>query len=336
MQHVYAIALTLFVSAFAVLAGRTFAGEHPTDPFLGDWQGEKLVAQIIPRGSGKYQINLLPEFDVKCEPLAVFDANVADGVLRFDQDGWKGELKGDRFAGSGTIEGKPVTFELKRVVRLSPHVGAKPPEGAIVLFDGSGFDHWQVHRSRIPSTEIAWELHDNCMRVTPIDNKSPAGHSIATKQAFQDFRLHLEFRLPLMADKTGQARANGGLAFEDYSWYEVQILDSYGLEGLDNECGGIYKIAAPAVNMCRPPLMWQTYDIEYHAPKYADDGTRVEPGRISVNHNGKQIHTDVELPDPPKAQQRRKAKPDSATVGRIILHYHKNPIEYRNIWIENL
>lgn len=336
MQRVRFAALSLLVLAFVVLAGRAFAESLPTDRFLGDWQGEELVAQVIPRGAGKYQINMLPEFDVKCELLACVDANVTDGVLRFDQDGWKGEVKGDCFAGSGTIEGKSVTFELKRVVRLSPCVGAKPPEGAIVLFDGSGFDHWQVHRSRIPATEIVWELHDDHMRVMPFDDKSPAGHSIATKQAFKDFRLHLEFRLPLMADKTGQARANGGLTFEDYSWYEVQILDSYGLEGLDNECGGLYKIAAPAVNMCRPPLMWQTYDIEYHAPRYADDGTRTLPGRISVTHNGEQIHKDVELPDPPKAQQRRKAKPDSATVGRIILHYHKNPIEYRNIWLEKL
>ncbi len=336
MLRVYAIALSLFVSASAILADRAFAESLPTDRFLGDWQGEELVAQVIPRGSGQYQINLLPEFDVKCEPLACVDAKVADGALRFDQDGWKGGVKGGCFAGSGTIEGEPVTFELKRVVRPPSRVGAKPPEGSIVLFDGSGFDHWQVHRSKIPSTKIVWELHEDYMRVTPIDSKSPAGHSIATKEAFQDFRLHLEFRLPLMSDKTGQARANGGLAFEDYSWYEVQILDSYGLEGLDNECGGIYKVAAPAVNMCRPPLMWQTYDIEYHAPKYADDGTRTRPGRISVIHNGKQIHKDVELPDSPKAQQRRKAKPDSATVGRIILHYHKNPIEYRNIWFEKL
>ncbi len=336
MQRVYGIALLLLVSAFAVFADRAFAEDHPADPFLGDWQGDELVAQVIPRGSGKYQINLLREFDVKCEPFAVVEANVADGTLRFDQDGWRGELKGDRFAGSGTIEGRTVTFVLKRVVRPSPRVGAKPPEGAIVLFDGSSFDRWEVHRSRIPSTRIVWELHDDYMRVTPIDSKSPAGHSIVTKQAFQDLRLHLEFRLPLMADKSGQARANGGLAFEDYSWYEVQILDSYGLEGLDNECGGVYKIAAPVVNMCRPPLMWQTYDIEYHAPKYADDGTRARPGWISVIHNGKQIHKDVELPDPPKAQQRRKAKPDSATVGRIILHYHKNPIEYRNIWLKEL
>jgi len=116
----------------------------------------------------------------------------------------------------------------------------------------------------------------------------------------------------------------------------VQILDSYGLEGRDNECGGIYRIAPPAVNMCRPPLMWQTYDIEYHAPRYDEAGVRTTPGRISVNHNGKQIHQDVELPDSPQAVERRQANPRAVPAGRIVLHYHRDAIEYRNIWLEEI
>lgn len=324
------------LTAVLLATGIAPANQPRPEPFLGDWQGEGLVAQVIPRGGGNYQINLLPEFDAKCEPLAVVKARASDGVLQFDQDGWAGELKGGRFTGSRPVENGSGAFELKKVVRLSPTLGAKPPAGAIVLFDGTGFDHWQVRRGRIPSSQIVWELSDGYMRVAPVDRKSLAGHSIVTKRAFQDFRLHLEFRLPLMADKTGQARANGGVTLEDYNWYEVQILDSYGLEGRDNECGGIYKVAAPAVNMCRPPLLWQSYDIEFHTPKYDTDGKRTRPGRISLRHNGIPIHKDVELPDSPGAQKRRNADPGSVTVGRVILHYHKDPIEYRNIWLEEL
>lgn len=137
-----------------------------------------------------------------------------------------------------------------------------------------------------------------------------------------------------MADKPAR-RSNGGLTFGDANWYEIQVLDSYGLEGLDNECGGIYRGrgAAPAVNMCRPPLMWQTYDIEYQAPRYDADGKRTQPGRISVQHNGVPIHKDVELPDSPAAEQRRQTNPASIPTGRIILHYHRDPVEYRNIWL---
>jgi hypothetical protein len=305
-------------------------------PFLGDWQGQGLVAQVIPRGANRYEVKLLPEFDIGCEPLAVLAAAAANGELRFDQGGWTGRAKEGVLVGSRVVDGEPVAFELQHVIRQSPRVGAKPPDNAVVLFDGSGFERWEVQGRRPSSDRIVWQLHGGAMRVTPADRASRAGHSLVTKQAFQDFRLHLEFRLPLMAEQTGQARANGGIAFEDPNWYELQILDSYGLEGLDNECGGIYKVAAPTVNMCRPPLMWQSYDIEYHAPRYDQQGNRVRAGRISVNHNGRDIHTDVELPDSERAQRRRQDNPDSIRTGRIILHYHKDPIEYRNIWLQEL
>jgi hypothetical protein len=336
LNHRYATLSLSLLSLLCLLSLANVAQAATEDPFLGDWQSGQLVAQVIPRGSGRYQINLLPEFDTRCQPLAVVDAQESDGVLRFAQDGWSGQAQAGRITVSGTTDGQQREFVLQPVQRPSPRIGAEPPAGAVVLFDGSGFDHWQRHGGRGAEDQITWELCEDFMRVAPVDKQTLAGHSLVTKGAFQDFRLHLEFRLPLMADKTGQARANGGLAFEDANWYEVQVLDSYGLEGLDNECGGIYKVAAPAVNMCRPPLMWQTYDIQYHAPRYDEAGQRTRPGRISVTHNGKCIHDDVTLPDSPKALQRRQANPDGVSSGRIILHYHKNPIEYRNIWLQEL
>ena len=321
---------------FLGIVGTVPAGEQASDPCLGDWEGEGMVAQVIPRGDGNYQINLLGEFDVRREPLAVLTARADDGGLHFDQNGWKGQTRQDRLIVLQRADDKSGPVEMVNVIRQSPRVGASAPRGAFVLFDGSGFGQWEVHGKAGPATQVVWEHVDDFMRVAPMDPETRAGHSLVTKRAFKDFRLHLEFRLPLMADKSGQARANGGVTFEDANWYELQILDSYGLEGLDNECGGIYKVAAPAVNMCRPPLMWQTYDVDYHAPRYDEAGNRIQPGRISVNHNGKQIHNNVELPDSEKAEQRRKADPKSVTAGRIILHYHKDPVEYRNIWLEEL
>jgi hypothetical protein len=230
-------------------------------------------------------------------------------------------------------DGQAAAFELKPVVRPSPTVGAQPPQGAVILFDGSGYDQWEAQSAAGPPPEIAWELCEDFMRVAPVDKEKRSGHSLITKRAFRDFRMHFEFRLALMPDKTGQARSNGGLVFGDANWYEIQVLDSYGLEGMDNECGGIYKVGAPAVNMCRPPLMWQTYDIEYQAPRYDADGKRTQPGRISVQHNGEPIHQDAELPDSPAAEKRRQTNPQAIPIGRIILHYHRDPVEYRNIWL---
>ena len=322
--------LLLFIICEGVYAAES------SDRFFGDWEGTGLAAQVIPRGNGRYRINLLPQFDTRVEPLAIVEGRMVDATLSFDQDGWKGVAKADRLTIAKPGTGQNESIVLKRVLRPSPRVGAKPPDGAIVLFDGTGFENWDVQAKRVPADRITWKLVDDFMRVTPIDPKTRAGHSLVTKRKFKDFRLHFEFRLPLMADKTGQARANGGLVFEDVNWYEVQVLDSYGLEGLDNECGGIYKVGAPAINMCRPPLIWQTYDIEYHAPRYDSAGNRTKPGRISVIHNGVTIHNDVELPDSEKAERRRKADPTGVNAGRIILHYHKDPVEYRNIWLEEL
>ncbi len=324
---------TVLVAALVMGLGR--ADEGQDEPFLGDWQGKALVAQVIPRGGGQYQINLLERFDDVAKPFMSIAARVEDGALQFEKEGWKGE----------TVDGQLRVFQpgnelsrhdLVRVQRQSPTLGAQAPEGAVTLFDGRSFDRWEAQVRRGPATDIVWELHGGCMRVAPTDKETRAGHSLVTKDRFRDFLLHLEFRLPLMADKTGQARANGGVTFEDPNWYELQILDSYGLEGRDNECGGLYKIAAPKVNMCRPPLVWQTYDIEFHAPRYNAAGDLHRAGKISVEHNGRQIHKDVELPDSPSSQQRRKSNPDTISTGRIILHYHKDPIEYRNIWLKEL
>ncbi len=105
-----------------------------------------------------------------------------------------------------------------------------------------------------------------------------------SKQKFGDCQLHVEFLLPFMPASRGQARGNSGCYLQGR--YEVQMLDSFGLAGEDNECGGIYGIRAPDTNMCFPPLSWQTYDIDYTAAKY-EDGKKVKNATITVRTTAK-------------------------------------------------
>ena len=116
--------------------------------------------------------------------------------------------------------------------------------------------------------------------------------------------------------------------------YEVQILDSYGLEGRDNECGGIYSVGSPFVNMCAPPTQWQTYDIIFHRPQF-EDGEVVKRATFTVIHNGVLLHHHRKIlggTTHKKAPKYKKHKPK----GPIQLQDHGNPIRYRNIRIREL
>jgi len=196
--------------------------------------------------------------------------------------------------------------ELKKITRESPTAGAKPPADAIVLFDGKDTETFQPGAQMTPEGLL----------------KQGAN----TVEQFQSFTLHLEFRLPLMLEALGQSRGNSGVYPQGR--YEVQILDSFGLEGRHNECGGIYKTHEPLLNMCFPPMAWQTYDIDYTAAKY-EGGSKVKHARITVKQNGVMIHENVELP----AVTPSAPNVEGPEAGMLHLQNHNAEVRFRNVWI---
>ena len=150
---------------------------------------------------------------------------------------------------------------------------------------------------------------------------------VTSNELFGSFKLHLEFRLPFQPFARGQGRGNSGLYMQGR--YETQILDSFGLKGKHNECGGVYTISPPAVNMCFPPLVWQTYDIDYTAATYDDAGKKVNHARMTVLHNGVKVHDNLELDHATTAHPVK----EGPEPGPIYLQNHGNPVRFRNIWV---
>ncbi len=246
----------------------------------------------------------------KSEPVRVAEARLAGGILILEGEGAKA-LIADGVASITTADGELIG-RLNRVVRKSPTLGQKPPQGAIVLFDGTTVDNWEFKGKPAKMTEDGLLMQ-----------------GAQSKQKFQDHKIHIEFLLPYLPQARGQGRGNSGIYLQGR--YEVQMLDSFGLTGENNECGGVYTIRKPDENMCFPPLQWQTYDIEFHAAKF-DGDKKTQDAWMNVKHNGVTIHEKVELPKKTTAAP----NDEGAEPGFVYLQDHGNPVRYRNIWVEEL
>jgi hypothetical protein len=201
-------------------------------------------------------------------------------------------------------------------------LGKKPPEGAVVLFNGKNLDGWVKADGK---TAAAWPVSDGILTV----GKEDQGGSIKTEKTFGDFQLHLEFNIPYMPTAKGQARGNSGVYLEGI--HELQVLDSYGLKSQDNDCGAIYKQVIPRVNACKPPLQWQTYDVTFHKAR-VKDGKVEKKARVTVVQNGIKIIDDAEIDPTPGGVKGINEGDD----GPLMLQDHHNAVQFRNIWLKPL
>jgi hypothetical protein len=270
--------------------------------------GDEVGCQVVALGGGKFRAVMymggLPgagwDKDMKYEGTG----QTTDSVTLFENPLGSGRIVGQEMTLLAPLDVK--VGVLRRIERKSPTLGAKPPEGAIVLFDGTSAEQFTGGR------------------MTP-DGLLMGGTS--SKQLFGDCKLHLEFRTPYMPDARGQGRGNSGCYLQGR--YETQILDSFGTEGKDNECGALYSTRAPDVNMCFPPLSWQTYDLDFKAARYDASGKKTKNATITVRHNGEIVQRNAEFP----AATRAAPLKEGPEKGPIHLQDHGNPVRYRNIWV---
>ena len=277
--------------------------------YVGETAGkDKLAAQVVAGGDGQFSVFFLTGglpgdgWDGKAKAKVKAAAATADGKAPFDGAGWKGEIADGKLTGT---RADGVDFVLHRVVRASPAAGAKPPEGAVVLFDGSNVEAWDG--GKVVEGDLL-------------------AQGATTKQKFRDFRLHVEFRLPFKPRARGQERGNSGVYLQRR--YEIQVLDSFGLAGDKSECGAVYERTPPLVNMCYPPLSWQTYDIDFRAARYDDAGQKTANAVVTVVHNGVKVQDKQEI-----AAKTGYGDKEADTPGPINLQNHGNPVVFRNVWV---
>ena len=284
------------------------------------WQGEYvgtievdggeqvLAAQVVARRNDNYELVLyrggLPGHGWDPESgMERMTAKLSEGRLVFE-DGQGHEYEVVNGAIVLSHEERGTLGKLSRTFRTSPTLGLDAPEGAVVLFDGTHVDKWR---------EGATRTEDGLLE-----------QGARTVDEYGDIFLHVEYMLEFW---DSGARTNSGVYIQDR--YEVQILDSFGHSPGRSEDGALYRARAPDVNVTLPPYHWQTFDILFRAPRFDDDGEKIENVRISVIHNGVLVHDNVELKGGTGWGGRKKEVPRE----HLYLQRHRGPGVFRNVWL---
>lgn len=316
----------LVASLPSISAGDAFiepeaAGEHPGFAVQGEYtgwiefEGERREAglQVAADGDhafrGRLYFGGLP--GAEGSPVAGDDGIALrggrdDGVVTLEGDGSpRFRHIRNRFAAVGAEN--VYLGHLERVHRESPTLGLEPPEGAIVLFDGSGLEHWS-DSARTDGGGLLME-------------------GATTAEEYGDKRLHVEAKLGFIPGAEGQQRANSGIYIQNR--YEVQILDSFALPPAVNGNASLYNVSAPRVNATFPPATWQTYDVFFRAPRFDEDGSKTENARVTAYLNGVLVHDDAELSGGTGAGGQR----EEVSRGPLYLQDHGDPVRFRNVWL---
>jgi Domain of Unknown Function (DUF1080) len=221
-------------------------------------------------------------------------------------------------------------------------VGAPPPQGAEVLFDGSRemldekWTYWEGPRFS-SSLPIKWRIVDDPVdEGTVLMTYDPAAEGgrygaadIVTRETFRDFRLHVEFLI-------SNAGGNSGVYLQNR--YEIQVLDgdstAHGMAAVINEAAAPYH---PYHGVGR----WNAYDIVFRAARF-QEGRRTEPARVTLYFNGVKVHANQPIqqvwggPNSGIDGGNDGGKGITDTPGGLKLQAEGHDVRYRNIWIQEL
>lgn len=203
------------------------------------------------------------------------------------------------------------------------------PSDAVVLFNGADLSKWQKENGGQPG----WKIEDgNILTVVK------GSGNIATKEAFGNCQLHIEWRSPATIAGASQSRGNSGIFL--MGKYELQVLDSYeNPTYVNGQAGSIYKQLIPLVNASKKPGEWQTYDVIFTAPKFGDGNQVTEPARITVFHNGVLVQNNAAIKGATEWIGQPKYTRHADKEPLVIQDHGRDggqPVSFRNIWIRGL
>lgn len=312
-RHLVTFILVALCAQFQLTAddSKPTITDDPDFGVQGEYQGEvtkagikrKLGIQVIALGKGTFRavgfVNGLPGAGWDNSSTWEWKGATVNGKTTFQSGGETAHLENDLLV----IQSEEIgAGKLPKVNRKSETLGARPPAGAVTLFDGKNADQFDM--GRMTADGLLME-------------------GATSKPRFQSGTLHVEFQIPF--GPLVPSRGNSGVYLQNR--YEVQILDSFGYQPHNHECGGIPSVKAPDLAMSLPPLAWQTYDVQFTAARYRD-GKKETSARMTVRQNGVVIHNDVEIPHATTSAPLQ----EGPEPGPIHLQDHHSPVRYRNIW----
>lgn len=192
-----------------------------------------------------------------------------------------------------------------------------PPQGAKILFDGTGAAAWkQLPKAKMPAAAdtVQWKVENGYLEVVPKTGMIATRDPVITSG-----HLHIEWATPAEVKGSGQGRGNSGVFIEGFP--ELQVLDSYtNTTYFDGQAAALYKHRPPLVNASRKPGEWQAYDIQIRRVA-VEGGKVVRPATLTVHHNNVLVQDQVEFTNQLQA-------------GTLKFQDHGNPVRFRNIWFK--
>lgn len=204
----------------------------------------------------------------------------------------------------------------------------------VVPFNGKDLTGWKLKDEKKSQWRASLVLVDESLPnsfTTPkpaagtplwLSNVKGGGTDIATEEKFGDCVIELEFMVP--------KGSNSGIYV--MGEYEVQILDSFGKADdklTQGDLGAIYSAAAPKKNHAKKPGEWQSFAIDFQAPKFDGAKKTANAKFVKVTLNGEVLHENVEM----KANTPGGLTGKEAATGPLMFQGDHGPVTFKNIKI---